>query len=143
MSDPSAPGTPQQDAPAPQQDSAPSAGARWHDLTRAAFARYRIMSFITGTFLLLLCVEMLLKYVLQVNGPHQAVLGDWIAIVHGWIYVVYAVTCLQVWSKARWGLGGLAVMIAGGVIPVMSFIVEAKAAHWNVGRRPRAREHVA
>lgn len=103
--------------------------------TRAAFGRYRVMAFVTGTFLLLLCAEMVLKYVFQVNGVDEngeprAVLGMWIAIVHGWIYVIYAVTCLQLWSKARWGLGRLVWMILGGIVPVMSFVVEAYAARW-------------
>lgn len=97
---------------------------------RAAFARYRVMAFVTGGMLLLLCVEMLLKYVLQVNGPDQAVLGDWIAIVHGWIYVIYAVTVFDLWSRMRWSFGRILAMIAGGVIPVLSFIMEARARGW-------------
>lgn len=97
---------------------------------RAAFARYRVMAFVTGGMLLLLCVEMLLKYVLQVNGPDRAVLGDWIAIVHGWIYVIYAVTVFDLWSRMRWSFVRILAMIAGGVIPVLSFIMEARARGW-------------
>ncbi|PFG19004.1 DUF3817 domain-containing protein [Serinibacter salmoneus] len=145
MSHPSAPDGASAQTPHDAEPTSPAGGpgVRWNPLTSAAFGRYRVMAFVTGSFLLLLCVEMLLKYVLQVNGPDQAVLGDWIAIIHGWIYVVYAVTCLQVWSKARWGLGRLAAMIAGGVVPVMSFIVEARAARWPVGRTGRPVEHAA
>ncbi|WP_454293873.1 DUF3817 domain-containing protein [Salana multivorans] len=108
--------------------------------TRAAFGRYKVMAWVTGAFLLLLCVEMVLKYVVQVNGPDQAVLGSWIAIVHGWIYVIYAVTCLQIWSKARWGFGRLVVMILGGIVPVLSFVVEARAARWPLVRRGAQRQ---
>lgn len=106
----------------------------------ASFTRYKVMAYITGVFLLLLCAEMLMKYVFHLNGVDENgdardVLGVWIAIVHGWIYVVYAVTCLQLWSKARWGFGRLAVMILGGIVPVLSFVVEARAARWPIVRR--------
>ena len=98
--------------------------------TRKPFARYRVMAFITGGFLLLLCVEMVLKYVLKVDGV-DAALG-WVPFVHGWIYVIYIVTAFDLWSKARWGLGRLIIMILGGVGPVLSFVVEAWAAKWPV-----------
>lgn len=94
------------------------------------------MAFVTGAMLLLLVVEMTLKYVFQANGVDpetgnaRAVLGSWIAIVHGWIYVVYAVAVFDVWSRMRWSLQRLFVMIAGGVVPVLSFIVERKAHGW-------------
>lgn len=114
-------------APAAAEQSAATAPA-----TRSAYTRFRVMAFITGGFLLLLCVEMLLKYVLRVDWVDSAL--GWVPFVHGWIYVIYAITCLQLWSKARWGLGRLAIMIAGGVVPVMSFLVEARAANWPVGR---------
>lgn len=97
---------------------------------RAAFGRYRIMAFVTGGMLLLLCVEMLLKYVIQVNGPGQPVIGNWIAIVHGWIYVIYAVTVFDLWSRMRWGFGRILALIAGGVVPVLSFVMEARARGW-------------
>lgn len=112
--------------PAPQPAStAPS--------TRSAFTRFKVMAFVTGSFLLLLCVEMLLKYVLKVDWV-DSVLG-WVPFVHGWIYLIYAVTCLQLWSQARWSFGRLVVMVAGGVVPVLSFVVEGRAARWPVATR--------
>lgn len=105
---------------------------------RAAFGRYRVMAFVTGGMLLLLCVEMFLKYVLQVNGlatpgdlwSANAVLGTWIAIVHGWIYVIYAVTVFDLWSRMRWSFGRILALIAGGVVPVLSFVMESRARGW-------------
>ena len=35
---------------------------------RGATLRYRVMAWITGTLLLLLCVELVLKYVFHANG---------------------------------------------------------------------------
>jgi integral membrane protein len=90
-----------------------------------ALLRYRVMAFVTGGFLLLLCVEMVLKYLLRVNGD-EAVLGDWIAIVHGWIYVVYLVTVIDLWSSLRWRLGRLVALVAAGVVPLLSFFAERR-----------------
>ena len=117
-------------SPAPAPGTADAPLAKDAPRTRKPFARYRVMAFITGGFLLLLCVEMVLKYVLKVDWVDSAL--GWVPFVHGWIYVIYIVTAFDVWSKARWGLGRLVVMILGGVVPVLSFVVEAWAAKWPV-----------
>lgn len=105
------------------------------DKARAAFGRYRVMAFVTGGFLLLLCLEMLLKYAFHAGGVDAAgeplpVLGTWIAIVHGWIYVIYAVTVFDLWSRMRWSFGRILALIAGGVVPVLSFVMERRARDW-------------
>lgn len=102
---------------------------------RSAFARYRAMAFITGGFLLLLTAEMLLKYVFKAagvddSGSANPVMGNWIAIVHGWIYVVYLVTVFDMWSRLRWSLGRMFALIAAGVVPVLSFVMEPRAKAW-------------
>jgi integral membrane protein len=102
---------------------------------RSAFARYRIMAFVTGGMLLLLTLEMVLKYVVHAAGVDDAgeprpVLGTWIAFAHGWVYVVYLVTVFDLWSRMRWGGARILVLVAAGVVPVLSFIVEPRAAHW-------------
>src|SRR5699024_2938103 len=45
-----------------------NAAALTESRDRGSFTRYRVMAFITGTFLLLLVLEMFLKYALQLNG---------------------------------------------------------------------------
>lgn len=95
---------------------------------RGALARYRVLAIITGVMLLILCVEMLVKYgvgaFVDVDGVMRYV--SWIPFAHGWIYVVYLVTVLDLWTKMRWGWGRLATMVFAGVVPVMSFILEKK-----------------
>lgn len=115
---------------------------------RAAFGRYRVMAFVTGGFLLLLCVEMLLKYVFQAGGVDatgepRAVLGTWIAIVHGWIYVIYAITVFDLWSRMRWSFGRILALIAGGVVPVLSFVMERRASGWFEDQLAAARTEVS
>ena len=85
-------------------------------------ARYRVMAYVTGVMLLLLCLEIVLRYVFSVDNP---VLNA-IPIVHGWIYVVYLVTVVDLWSKMRWSFGRLATMVLGGVVPTLSFFVEKR-----------------
>ena len=118
-------------APAGTANAKPRTAGRPAADARARLTRYRVMAFVTGTMLLVLCLEMVLKYVfhaggVDASGAPQPVLGTWIAIVHGWIYVVYLVTVVQLWSAMRWSLGRLVTLALAGVVPVMSFVLERK-----------------
>ena len=70
---------------------------------RGALARYRVLAIITGVMLLILCVEMLVKYgvgqFVDVDGIMRYV--SWIPFAHGWIYVVYLVTVLEAAGRRR------------------------------------------
>jgi integral membrane protein len=90
---------------------------------RGALARYRVMAIVTGVMLLLLCVELILRYVVDVSWIDAV---KWIPYAHGWIYVVYLVTVVDLWSKMRWTFGRLVAQVLAGVVPVMSFIVEKR-----------------
>jgi integral membrane protein len=107
---------------------------------RSALGFYRVTSYITGVLLLLLSIEMLLKYVwgveIELGGPFGLLalvpegtatavnLSTGILIVHGWFYVVYLIADFRLWSLMRWGLGRLLMLAAGGVVPFLSFFVE-------------------
>jgi len=111
----------------------------WPRRASGALLRYRILAWATGTMLLLLCLEMVLKYGFHANGVGadghpNPVIGAWIAYAHGWLYVVYLVTVFDLWSKMRWRVGRLATMAAAGVVPVMSFILERKVHAQAVAR---------
>lgn len=98
---------------------------------RGALTRYRVMAWITGVMLLILTAEMVLKYGFEAGGVGEdgeplPVIGTWVAFAHGWIYVVYLVTVLDLWSVLRWGFGRLVTMVLAGVVPVMSFVVERR-----------------
>lgn len=83
------------------------------------------MARVTGVMLLVLCVEMVLKYVV---GAGEDVLRwiEWVPFAHGWIYVVYLVTVVDLWSTMRWTFGRLVTMVLAGVVPVMSFVLERR-----------------
>lgn len=99
---------------------------------RGALSRYRFMAILTGVMLLILCVEMFFKYVVPVDVVVDYM--GWVPFAHGWIYVVYLVTVLDLWAKMRWGFGRLATMVFAGVVPVMSFILE-KRVHADAGAK--------
>ena len=119
---------------------------------RGALRFYQVCSIITGTMLLLLVSEMIVKYVLGyelflggsggflwfapvVPGPEglestgdgfNVSLG--ILVAHGWFYVVYLFSCFRIWSLMRWNVWRLALLAAGGIIPLLSFFMEARVA---------------
>lgn len=102
--------------------------------------------------LLLLCLEMIVKYVpwngdygyelfMGGNGPFLRLvtaipdngaiginLSTGILIAHGWFYVVYLLSCFRLWSLMRWEPLRLIIMLIGGVVPTLSFFVEEKFA---------------
>jgi hypothetical protein len=102
---------------------------------------YKISAYVTGVMLLLLCMEMVLKYTplhteLALGDPrglfvpagtirHPALdLSLGILIVHGWLYVVYLFMDFRLWSIMRWPFTRFVLIALGGVIPFLSFFVE-------------------
>jgi integral membrane protein len=107
---------------------------------RSALKFYRVTAYITGIFLLLLVLMMVLRYGFGVDiemggskgflalTPKAEItainLSTGILIFHGWFYVVYLVADFRLWSLMRWPLWRLFVLALGGVIPFLSFVVE-------------------
>jgi len=94
-----------------------------------ALKRYRIMAFVTGSFLLLLTAVTLVKYIGKAAGwENESFLSVAlvIGIVHGWIFMIYVLACADLWRRMKWQLGRLVTMVLGGVVPVMSFVMERR-----------------
>ncbi|MGW6129362.1 DUF3817 domain-containing protein [Cellulomonas sp. NPDC055163] len=111
----------------PRPTAAPTttSARAWADKADGSLRRYRVMAWVTGVMLLVLTVEMLLKYVVGVGEDVLRWIG-WVPFAHGWIYVVYLVTVLGLWSAMRWSFGRLVTMVLAGVVPVMSFVLEKR-----------------
>ncbi|WP_418277784.1 DUF3817 domain-containing protein [Isoptericola jiangsuensis] len=115
-----------------EQPSAPTVSAEQAATAirkaRGSLTRYRVMALVTGVMLLVLCVEMIINYGIGYFVDVDPVMAylKWIPFAHGWIYVVYLITVLDLWAKMRWGYGRLATMVFAGVVPVMSFVLEKK-----------------
>ncbi len=114
------------------------AGKDWSVRATGALKRYRVMAWVTGSMLLVLTLHVLIQ-VVQAGGTFSATLfeesglsavipgaGTVVPIAHGWIYVVYLVTVLDLWGTMRWRFGRLVTMVLAGVVPVMSFVLERR-----------------
>lgn len=117
---------------------------------RRALAIYKVTSIVTGIMLLMLCAVMVMKYAFGVQlylfGPEGVAHFYPIAqeglqaefkpegfdlfraflIAHGWFYVIYLISDFMLWSPMRWNFMRFLVIALGGVIPLMSFFLEAR-----------------
>ena len=118
---------------------------------RSALKFYKVLAYMTGAMLLLLCAELIARYAFGqylFAGGTNAVTGEpfglgfadaepkgvlggvnisvTVLIVHGWMYVVYLMSNFRLWSLMRWPFAKLIVLALGGVVPFLSFIVEKK-----------------
>ena len=87
-----------------------------------ALLRYRAMAWLTGALLLLVTVNVVWHYVLD----REPLFGSWLAITHGWVYIAYLATVVDLWSQLRWRLGRLVALVLAGVVPLLSFVVERR-----------------
>ena len=86
---------------------------------KAAVLRYRVMAYITGVVLVILCF---VGIPLQVAG-HPAVAND-VGVVHGILYIIYLGCAWILARKLRLATKPTVIMLLAGTIPVMTFIVE-------------------
>ncbi|MGL4173845.1 MAG: DUF3817 domain-containing protein [Actinomycetota bacterium] len=86
----------------------------------AALTRYRVAAFVVGVGLLILCLELVLKY-----GFDNTVL-DWWARVHGFLYLVYLVVVADLGLKLRWSVGRMILVMLAGTVPLFSFVMERR-----------------
>lgn len=91
---------------------------------RGALLRFRVMAFVVGVTLLLFCGAIVWKYAL--DGPDD----NLVAQAHGFLFMIYALLCLDLGFRMRWGVGRLFFMVIAGMIPFLSFVAEVKVARW-------------
>lgn len=92
-------------------------------LQSGQFRRFRLAAFVVGT---------VLAFMSLVGLPWKYLLGHgestWYALgwqLHGFLYMVYLVTVLDLAIKARWAPVKAVVIALAGTIPFMSFVAEA------------------
>lgn len=95
------------------------AGAAPVEKIRTALLGYRTLAWATGIWLIALCYEVVLKYIVKVEHP-----PSWIGVVHGWVYFTYLLLTLNLATKVRWPLGKTAGVLLSGTIPLLGIIVE-------------------
>lgn len=86
---------------------------------RKALLGYRVMAWTTGIWLIALCYEMVMKYIVKVDDP-----PSWIAIVHGWVYFVYLLFAANLAVKVRWPIPKTIGVLLAGTVPLLGIVVE-------------------
>ncbi|MDQ3786181.1 MAG: DUF3817 domain-containing protein [Actinomycetota bacterium] len=86
---------------------------------KGALARFRVFAYIVGVGLLALCFAMIMRYVFK-EPQYSAIVGP----AHGFLYIVYLVTIVDLALKARWSLKGTVLVMLSGVVPIGSFFAE-------------------
>ena len=135
------------------------AGPRPADVGRIrnALKVYKVSSIITGSFLLLLVLMMVLRYIFLVDielggpagflalTPREMITGVNLSIViltvHGWLYVLYLGTDFYLWRTVGYSFGRFLFIALGGVIPLLSFFLEQRVPR-DVERRIASLEQV-
>jgi integral membrane protein len=90
-----------------------------------ALVRYRIIAWIVGTGLLVLVlVGMPLQYI----GGNETVVAI-VGPVHGFLFIIYLGLTFDLARRLRWSFLRMALVMAAGTIPFLSFWTERKVTH--------------
>ena len=81
--------------------------------------RYRVMAYVTGVVLVILCF---VGVPLQVAG-YPAV-AHYVGVVHGILYIIYLLCAWQLARMLRLAAKPTLIMLLAGTVPIMTFIVE-------------------
>jgi integral membrane protein len=103
---------------------------------RTNVALYRVMAYVTGTVLIVLCV----LAVLQVFVHDEAAVNV-VGTIHGALYIIYLLVAFPLTRRLRLPAGPTVAVLLAGTIPVMTFIIERHVSHRYIesalaGRRP-------
>lgn len=129
-----------------------------------ALKLFKVSSFITGGFLLLLMLTWGLRrlenvtfgasvgYDLWAFGPNGLIslepyinegqglpetglnLTVGILVIHGWLYVLYLFADFRIWTLMRWSFLRFLIIASGGIIPFLSFYTERRYARIAEGQ---------
>ena len=92
---------------------------------RAAVLRYRVMAYITGVVLIILCF---VGIPLQVIGNNTVVVND-VGTLHGILYIIYIIFAYLLTRRLRLAIGPTVLVLLAGTIPVLTFVVERWLTH--------------
>jgi integral membrane protein len=92
---------------------------------RAAVLRYRVMAYITGVVLIILCF---VGIPLQVFGNNTVVVND-VGTLHGILYIIYIIFAYLLTRRLRLAIGPTLLVLLAGTIPVLTFVVERWLSH--------------
>jgi integral membrane protein len=85
---------------------------------------YRVMAYITGVILIVLCV----LAIAQIATNDEAVVNA-VGTVHGLLYIVYLLVSYPLTRRLRLRVWPTVGVLLAGTIPVMTFVVERRTSH--------------
>jgi integral membrane protein len=89
-------------------------------VTARTLTLYRVLAYTTGVVLLIFTAEIIAKYGFHVEG------FEFVAIVHGWIYMFYFLVSVYLAIQLRWNWRWTVPVVLAGTIPFASFVAERK-----------------
>ena len=91
----------------------------------AALLRFRVMAIVCGVNLLLLVLGyMPAKYIFDAVDSNKWLIA--IPISHGYFYIVYILTALQIGVQKKMSLMAILGLTLAGTLPVASFVAERR-----------------
>jgi len=88
---------------------------------RNRLGRYRVMAYVVGVMLLVLCAAIVVKYAADSPGA-VAVVGP----LHGFLFVVYLLASADLAVHERWSPVKALLVALAGTIPLLSFVAERR-----------------
>ena len=86
----------------------------------AAVRRYRVMAYITGVVLMVLCFA---GIPLQIAAHNDVIVND-VGTLHGILYMIYLVVSYLLTRRLRLAVAPTLLVLLAGTIPVLTFVVE-------------------
>jgi integral membrane protein len=90
-------------------------------IVESALKPFRVLAYIVGTILLVLCVAIVLRYGFDIPEPSKIV-----SPIHGFLYMLYLIAVMNLGMKARWSWGRMLGIMLAGTVPLLSFYVERR-----------------
>ena len=87
---------------------------------RAAALRYRVMAYITGVLIIVVCF---VGIPLQVAADNTWIANN-VGTVHGFLYIVYIIVAYILAQKLRMKFWPTILLLLAGTIPILTFFVE-------------------
>ena len=87
---------------------------------RAAALRYRVMAYITGVLIIVVCF---VGIPLQLAAHNTFVAND-IGTLHGFLYIVYIIVAYILARKLKMRTWPTVLLLLAGTIPILTFFVE-------------------
>jgi integral membrane protein len=85
---------------------------------------YRVMAYVTGVILIVLCVFA----IAQAFTNDEAIVNA-IGTAHGLLYIVYLIVSYPLTRRLRLPVWPTVAVLLAGTIPVMTFVVERRISH--------------